>query len=299
MYAMPLFVVPKSIPTTFAIIKHNNACGLASRENLKESWKDALAGDPVSAFGGVLVTNKSIDAETAQEINKIFFEIVIAPDYDTGALEILKSKKNRIILKKKAYDFPDQQFRSLLNGALVQEKDRVTEEPADLKNVTKQKPTDTQTEDPTFAGTTSNAIVVSSSVEIDDTSGASPTGEYFFSNYIDTGSSRNARVTGYRTFERRYDDTTLLWDAIPQNWDTWPDLWDTWTNEDANFGDIGVTVYVATTNDDPAGTPTWGSWELANGSFYTGRAFKFKAVLESDNTNYTPAILTLSADVEY
>lgn len=159
--------------------------------------------------------------------------------------------------------------------------------------------TDTQTEDPTFAGTTSNAVVVSSSVEIDDTSGASPTGEYFFSNYIDTGSSRNARVTGYRTFERRYDDTTLLWDAIPQNWDTWPDLWDTWTNEDANFGDIGVTVYVATTNDDPAGTPTWGSWELANGSFYTGRAFKFKAVLESDNTNYTPAILTLSADVEY
>ena len=159
--------------------------------------------------------------------------------------------------------------------------------------------TDTQTEDPTFAGTTSNAIVVSSSVEIDDTSGANPTGEYFFSNYIDTGSSRNARVTGYRTFERRYDDTTLLWDAIPQNWDTWPDLWDNWTDENANWGDIGVTVYVATTNDDPAGTPTWSSWELANGSFYTGRAFKFKAVLESDNTNYTPAILTLSADVEY
>jgi hypothetical protein len=159
--------------------------------------------------------------------------------------------------------------------------------------------TDTQTEDPTFAGTKSNTIVVSSSLEIDDTSAASPTGEYFFSNYIDTGSSRNARVTGYRTFERRYDNGTLLWDAIPQNWDTWPDLWDTWTNEDANFGDIGVTVYVATTNDDPAGTPTWGSWELANGSFYTGRAFKFKAVLESDNTNYTPAILTLSADVEY
>jgi len=159
--------------------------------------------------------------------------------------------------------------------------------------------TDTQTEDPTFAGTTSNTVVVSSSVEIDDTSAASPTGEYFFSNYIDTGSSRSARVTGFRTFERRYDDTTLLWDAIPQNWDTWPDLWDNWTDEQANWGDVGVTVYVAATNDDPAGTPTWGSWELANGSFYTGRAFKFKAVLESDNTNYTPAILTLSVDVEY
>jgi hypothetical protein len=159
--------------------------------------------------------------------------------------------------------------------------------------------TDTQTEDPTFAGTTSNAVVVSSSVEIDNTSAASPTGEYFFSNYIDTGSSRNARVTGFRTFERRYDNGTLLWDAIPQNWDTWPDNWDDWTTETANWGDVGVTVYVATTNDDPAGTPTWSSWELANGSFYTGRAFKLKAVLESDNTNYTPAILTLSADVEY
>lgn len=159
--------------------------------------------------------------------------------------------------------------------------------------------TDTQTEDPTFAGTTSNAVVVSSSVEIDDTSAASPTGEYFFSNYIDTGSSRNARVTGFRTFERRYDNGTLLWDAIPQNWDTWPDNWDDWTTETANWGDVGVTVYVATTNDDPAGTPTWNGWELANGSYYTGRAFKFKAALESDNTNYTPAILTLSVDVEY
>lgn len=157
--------------TTFAIIKHNNACGLASRENLTEAWKDALAGDPVSAFGGVLVTNKSIDAETAQEINKIFFEIIIAPDYDTEALEILKSKKNRIILKKKAYDFPDQQFRSLLNGALVQEKDRVTEGPAELKNVTKQKPTDSQTEDLLFANkivkhTKSNTIVLAKNKQL-------------------------------------------------------------------------------------------------------------------------------------
>lgn len=159
--------------------------------------------------------------------------------------------------------------------------------------------TDTQTEDPSFSGTLTNAIVVSSSVEIDDTTAASPTGEYEFSAYIDTGSVRDARVTGYRTFERRFDDGTLLWDDIPQNWDTWPDNWDTWTDENANFGDIGVTVYVSRTDDDPAGTPTWSSWELANGAEYTGRAFKFKAVLDSDNTNYTPAILTLSADVEY
>jgi len=159
--------------------------------------------------------------------------------------------------------------------------------------------TDTQTEDPSFSGTLTNAILVSSSVEIDDTTAASPTGEYEFSAYIDTGSVREARVTGYRTFERRFDDGTLLWDDIPQNWDTWPDNWDTWTDENANFGDIGVTVYVARTDDDPAGTPTWSSWEFANGAEYTGRAFKFKAVLTSDNTNYTPAILTLSADVEY
>lgn len=168
--------------------------------------------------------------------------------------------------------------------------------PADLPQLGT---TDTQTEDPSFSGTLTNAIVVSNSVEIDDTTAASPTGEYEFSAYIDTGSVRETRVTGYRTFERRFDDGTLLWDDIPQNWDTWPDNWDTWTDENANFGDIGVTVYVARTDDDPAGSPTWSSWELANGSEYTGRAFKFKAVLDSDNTNFTPAILTLSADVEY
>ncbi|PLW93586.1 MAG: bifunctional phosphoribosylaminoimidazolecarboxamide formyltransferase/IMP cyclohydrolase PurH [Marinilabiliales bacterium] len=151
--------------TTFAIIKHNNACGLASRNNLTDAWNDALAGDPVSAFGGVLVTNKSIDAVTAEEINKIFFEIIIAPDYDTDALEILKSKKNRIILKKKAYNFPDHQFRSLLNGALLQEKDRITEKPEDLKNATKLAPTNDQIEDLLFANkivkhTKSNTIVL-------------------------------------------------------------------------------------------------------------------------------------------
>lgn len=82
---------------TFAILKHNNACGLASRPTVLEAWKDALAGDPVSAFGGVLITNAVIDKETAEEINKIFFEVVIAPDYDVDALEILGQKKNRII----------------------------------------------------------------------------------------------------------------------------------------------------------------------------------------------------------
>jgi len=104
--------------TTFAIIKHNNACGLASRNNLTDAWRDALAGDPVSAFGGVLITNRNIDIATATEINKIFFEIIIAPSYDDDALAILKSKKNRVILILKQTEFATKQFRSLLGGAL-------------------------------------------------------------------------------------------------------------------------------------------------------------------------------------
>lgn len=157
--------------TTFAIIKHNNACGLASRENLTVAWKDALAGDPVSAFGGVLVTNKTIDEETAAEINKIFFEIIIAPDYDEKAFEILKTKKNRIILKKKSYQFPGFQYRSLLNGVLTQDKDLVTETPDDLKTVTKKSPSNKEVEDLLFANkivkhTKSNTIVLAKNKQL-------------------------------------------------------------------------------------------------------------------------------------
>ena len=159
--------------------------------------------------------------------------------------------------------------------------------------------TDTQTEDPTFSGTLSNTVVDSSALLIDDTSAANPTGEYLFSNYIDTSSTRQARVTGFRTFSRVYDDTTLLWDDIPGNWDTWPDNWDTWTDEDANFGDVGVTIYVSATPDDPAGTPTWGDYVLANGGSILARAFRFKAVLTSKSTKFTPSITALSATVEY
>lgn len=88
--------------TTFAILKHNNACGVASRETILDAWKDALAGDPISAFGGVLISNANIDSETAEEINKIFFEVIIAPSYNEDALNILKQKKNRIILEQKS-----------------------------------------------------------------------------------------------------------------------------------------------------------------------------------------------------
>ena len=104
--------------TTFAILKHNNACGLASREKLVDAWKDALSGDPVSAFGGVLICNSKIDLATAEEINKIFCEIVVAPSYDNDALEVLKNKKNRIILVQKNVKLVDKQFRNILNCLL-------------------------------------------------------------------------------------------------------------------------------------------------------------------------------------
>ena len=155
------------------------------------------------------------------------------------------------------------------------------------------------TEHPTFTGAKTNTVVVSNELRINSTAAAEPTGEYAFSDVIDLTSVRSARVTGFRTFSRFFTNGTILWDDIPQNWDTWPGLWDDWTDVDVGFGDVGVTIYVATTNDDPNGTPTWSPWQLANGSFYTARGFKFKAVLNSTNTNYTPSISELSVEVEY
>lgn len=150
---------------TFAVLKHNNACGLASRERLSDAWKLALAADPLSAYGGVLITNQILDEETAEEINKIFFEIILAPGYEKKALEILKSKKNRIILQEKSFDFGKQQFRAALNGVLCQDKDQHTEQVQDLTVVTKVAPDIVQKEDLLFANkivkhTKSNAIVL-------------------------------------------------------------------------------------------------------------------------------------------
>ena len=149
---------------TFAILKHNNACGIASRPILVDAWKAALAGDPVSAFGGVLITNAVIDKETAEEMNKIFFEVVIAPDYDLEAIEILSQKKNRIILILKNIKTKTIQVRSLLNGFLMQDKDLHTETAEDLKTVTELAPSETEINDLIFANkivkhTKSNAIV--------------------------------------------------------------------------------------------------------------------------------------------
>ncbi|GHT61325.1 bifunctional purine biosynthesis protein PurH [Bacteroidia bacterium] len=150
---------------TFAVLKHNNACGIASRPTVKEAWEAALAGDPVSAFGGILICNAPIDKESAGEINKIFFEVIIAPDYDTAALEILMQKRNRIILIQKETPQAKRQFRSLLNGVLAQDKDLSIQTVADLKTVTVKAPTNNEIEDLLFANklvkhTKSNAIVL-------------------------------------------------------------------------------------------------------------------------------------------
>lgn len=150
---------------TFAILKHNNACGVASRENIAEAWKDALAGDPVSAFGGVLITNGTVDETTAEEINKIFFEVIIAPAYTDNALEVLKSKKNRIILIQNKPVETKKQFRSILNGALVQDRDLKVETPEDLTQVTTLAVKPEQVADLLFANkivkhSKSNAIVL-------------------------------------------------------------------------------------------------------------------------------------------
>ena len=150
---------------TFAILKHNNACGLASRDTIVDAWKDALAGDPVSAFGGVLITNGTVDLAAAEEINKIFFEVIIAPAYDEAALEVLKQKKNRIILIQKCANNTQKQFRSILNGALVQDRDLKVETAEDLTQVTKKAVDPAQVDDLLFANkivkhSKSNAIVL-------------------------------------------------------------------------------------------------------------------------------------------
>ncbi|HOO83413.1 MAG TPA: bifunctional phosphoribosylaminoimidazolecarboxamide formyltransferase/IMP cyclohydrolase [Prolixibacteraceae bacterium] len=157
--------------TTFAILKHNNACGCASREKLIDAWKDALAGDPVSAFGGILITNTEVDADTALEINKLFFEVIIAPAYDAKALEIFKSKKNRIVLIRKNVELPGAQFRSVLNGVLYQDRDLKNEQAADLTPVTKVQPDANQTDDLLFANklvkqSKSNTIVLAKNKQL-------------------------------------------------------------------------------------------------------------------------------------
>lgn len=150
---------------TFGILKHNNACGFAIRETLAESYQAALAADPVSAFGGVLICNKTMDFETAQAVHTLFCEVVIAPHYDEKALELLKQKKNRILLIQKQTLLPEQTVRTCLNGYLVQDRDSKTDQKEDLTQVTEVKPTEAEITDLLFASkiskhTKSNTIIL-------------------------------------------------------------------------------------------------------------------------------------------
>ncbi|TFG75629.1 MAG: bifunctional phosphoribosylaminoimidazolecarboxamide formyltransferase/IMP cyclohydrolase [Flavobacteriales bacterium] len=150
---------------TFAILKHNNACGLATRKTLHQAYVDALAGDPVSAFGGILISNVEIDKATASEIHDLFCEVVIAPSYEAEALDILMGKKNRILLVQHAVALPDTLIRTCLNGVLVQDKDNKTDTIEDLQLVTNRKPSQNELDDLLFASklckhTKSNTIVL-------------------------------------------------------------------------------------------------------------------------------------------
>lgn len=156
---------------TFAILKHNNACGLAQRESLLEAYKDALAGDPVSAFGGVLIANTEIDEETAREIHELFCEVVIAPSFSKAAEELLKGKKNRILLLQKEVELPQQQVRTCLNGVLVQDKDLKTDSEEDLTTATHNNPSASELRDLLFASkickhTKSNTIVLAKNKQL-------------------------------------------------------------------------------------------------------------------------------------
>lgn len=169
--AVNLILEFKNDDPTFAILKHNNACGLATRSTMRAAYLDALAGDPTSAFGGVLIANGKIDTETAKEINQLFCEVVIAPGYDENAIEILSEKKNRIILVQNDIELPQKQVRTCLNGLLVQDKDNVTDNKEHLKTVTTTPPSSGETEDLLFASkicknTKSNTIVLAKNKQL-------------------------------------------------------------------------------------------------------------------------------------
>lgn len=157
-------LIDEFVEPTFAILKHTNACGLASRSNVLEAWKDALACDPVSAFGGVLITNQEVDLATATEINNLFFEVLIAPSYEPDALELFKTKKNRVILQRNDVDLSQKQFKTLLNGVIEQDKDLSLEGADQMKVVTEKAPSEESIQDLIFANkivkhTKSNTIV--------------------------------------------------------------------------------------------------------------------------------------------
>jgi phosphoribosylaminoimidazolecarboxamide formyltransferase/IMP cyclohydrolase len=155
----------KNDQPTFGILKHNNACGIATRPTLKEAYETALAADPVSAFGGILIANTKIDYATAELVNELFCEVLIAPAYDEQAVTLLQSKKNRIILVQNDIELPTTLVRSALNGYLVQDADLATEGPENLEVKTKLAPSASEIQDLLFANklvkhTKSNTIIL-------------------------------------------------------------------------------------------------------------------------------------------
>ena len=163
----------------------------------------------------------------------------------------------------------------------------------------------TDTENPSFAGSKTNVAVATGpdpdELRLSSFATAPSTGTYEFTGYLDTGSTRTVRVSTNLTSTRHHANASgglVNWDDIPNNWDTWPNNWDDWSDEDQPYGDFSTTIYVAATNDDPAGSPTWGSFVVAAGEL-TGRAFKFKAELDSTNNNVSPSVSVLEGIVEY
>ncbi|WP_422083436.1 bifunctional phosphoribosylaminoimidazolecarboxamide formyltransferase/IMP cyclohydrolase [Ulvibacterium sp.] len=194
---------------TFAILKHNNACGLATRDSIRQAYVDALAGDPVSAFGGILISNVEIDKPTAEEIHQLFCEVVIAPSYSDDALNILKGKKNRIILIQNETDLPDTLVRTCLNGILVQDKDYKTDTLIDLKYVTDKEPSKRELEDLIFASklckhTKSNTIVLAKNKQLC----ASGTGQ---TSRVD---ALNQAIHKAQTFNFELDGAVMASDAF-------------------------------------------------------------------------------------
>jgi phosphoribosylaminoimidazolecarboxamide formyltransferase/IMP cyclohydrolase len=169
--AVNLIAEFKNENPTFAILKHNNACGIATRDTMREAYVAALAGDPTSAFGGVLIANGNIDLATAKEIHNLFCEVVIAPSFDQEAIDLLEEKKNRILLVQKEVVLPSKQVRTCLNGILIQDKNNSTDTKENLKTVTNASPSVEEIEDLIFASkickhTKSNTIILAKNKQL-------------------------------------------------------------------------------------------------------------------------------------
>ena len=169
--ALNLMEAHESTDPTFAILKHNNACGMATRKTLHEAYRAALAGDPISAFGGILIANRSIDIQTARQIHELFCEVVIAPSFEEKSLTLLKNKKNRILLAQKTNTHTVKLVRSCLNGYIVQDKDQIIDDEKILQTATLTKPSAAQIKDMLFAAnicknTKSNTIVLTKGLQL-------------------------------------------------------------------------------------------------------------------------------------